>query len=393
MRLLHTADLHLGKTLQGVDLSEEQRAVCQSIVTIARQEAVNAVLLAGDIYDRPIPSLTAVALLDDFLSALSEAGIRVFLISGNHDSGARLSFASRIFRQTNLCVEALPQASITALYLSPRGLSQSPWPEGTEQLHIFLLPYVRRSDLRHFFPELAEASYSTLFAAWLEPLRPILAADRARGIPTLALAHQWLVADGREGEESGAELPRVGLAEPLPASLFKDFDYGALGHLHRPQYVGEKLVYAGSPLKFSATEKADCKSVTLLECSGGRFSYHRIPLPVPRDLLVLRGSLDTLLADEDPQHRQAFVYLEMTEAALPEDAVRRLQAHFPHLLQLRFPQAEDVGEAPVLRRQDLQESTMTDLFARFFAEQSGHPLTASQRALLESSYARAEAAE
>ena len=249
VRFLHLADLHIGKRLNEFNLIEDQTYILDQIVEIAQAEQVGGVLIAGDVYDKSQPSIEAVELLDDFLTRLTSLGLSVCMISGNHDSPERLSFGSRMLEKTNLYVAGGFDGQLKKIRLAD---THGP-------LNVYLLPFLKPPQIRPFF----QGKIETYDQAIQAVLRTGALDKNERNI---LIAHQFVVSGDILPERSDSETMIVGGLDAVDASLFTDFDYVALGHLHRPQRIGlETIRYGGSPLKYSFSEARQDKQVTLID--------------------------------------------------------------------------------------------------------------------------------
>ena len=383
MRLLHLADLHLGKSLGQFSLIEDQTYMLQQICTIARREHVSALLIAGDIFDRSQPPLEAVHLLDRFLTELVRQHIALFMISGNHDSGVRLAFGSEIFQDSDLSIVSRFEGQIPSLL----------WPRKNPAARIHLLPFLRRDELRRFCTDedAAQLDMAELLRRLLERQKP-----PQEGLPQILLAHLWVASSSLLLSDSENTL--LGSVESVPKNLFQAYDYVALGHLHRPQNVDEKLRYAGSPLAYSASEAGQPKSLTLLEIQDGRLEQKKIELKPLHPVLRLRGPLDELIArsKQDPAWAgEAYVYVELTDFPPPHHALQRLEAVFPRLVQLSFvPLKGEVGN--VVEPDSVRSHRRQDpeaLFAAFYREEQGRELSAWQKEKLHEVFVEAAGEE
>jgi exonuclease SbcD len=317
MRLLHTADWHLGRSFHGEGLLGAQAAAIDHLVAVAREEAVDAVLVAGDVYDRALPPVDAVRLADDALCRLSEL-CPVVVIPGNHDSSVRLGFGASLLARAGVHVRADAGGCGAAVTVGGARVYAIP----------YLEPEVAAGPLG-----CAERGHAAVLAAAMARVR----ADRARqpaGVRTVVVAHAFVA--GASGCESERELA-VGGAGSVPASVFAGADYVALGHLHGPQRVGERARYAGSPLALSFSEARQRKSAAVVDLAGPEPAVELHPYPVPRPLAELRGRLEELLAD--PTHAAAegaWVHATLTDPVRPVDAMERLRRRFPHTAVLAF---------------------------------------------------------
>ena len=326
MRLLHTSDWHLGRTLHRCDLREAQAAHLDHLVDVVRSERVDAVLVAGDVFDRAVPPVDAVALYDDALVRLREAGARVVVTSGNHDSASRLGVGARLVDAAGVHVRTRPQDCGAPVVLT----------DEHGEVAVYGLPYLEPDAVRTLLPpgpggaaEVPRGHAGVLERA-LSCVRHDLSRRSARSV---VLAHAWVT--GGQVSESERDI-RVGGVGDVSAWLFDGIDYTALGHLHGAQVLRPGLRYSGSPLAFSFSEAAQVKSSELVELDArGLARVERVPAPVPRRLSTLRGALADLLADPGLQAQERdWLSVVLTDAVRPEDAMARLRSRFPHVLVL-----------------------------------------------------------
>lgn len=333
MRFLHTSDWHLGRSLHRADLRDAQAAFLDHLVETARAEKVDAVLVAGDVYDRAVPPVDAVALCEDALVRLRRTGARVILISGNHDSARRLGFSSALIDEAGVHLRTMPSALADPVMLD----------DEHGPVAVYGVPYLEpamglpgRAD-----DDGADSPHQPLparsHAAVLGGAAKLIRADAAsRGVArTVVMAHGWV----RGGEASDSERDiRVGGVGDVPASTFDGFSYVALGHLHGQQTIAENLRYSGSPLPYSFSEAAHKKGSWLVEVGdGGKTRAERVPAPVYRRLSVLRGRLGELLCSpEYRRYEDDFVSVTLTDTQRPDRAMDRLRVRFPHILTLEF---------------------------------------------------------
>jgi len=322
MRLLHTSDWHLGRSLHRADLRDAQAAFLDSLVETARAERVDAVVVAGDVYDRAVPSVDAVELCEQALVRLRETGARVVLISGNHDSARRLGFGSRLVDAAGVHLRTRVTACAEPVLLS----------DGAGDVAVYGVPYLEPEAVRGDLPPETGRGHAAVLAAALTGVR----ADLATRAPvrSVVLAHAWV------GQAVASDSERditVGGVASVPADLFDGFTYTALGHLHGPQVLREGLRYSGSPLAYSFSEAAHRKGSWLVELSAdGLGRVEHVPAPVPRRLSTVRGTLDDLLTSS--AHAAVagdWLQVTLTDVARPDEAMARLTARFPHVLVLR----------------------------------------------------------
>lgn len=334
MRFLHTSDWHLGRSFHRVSLLHAQRAYLDHLVASARDHQVDAVLVAGDVYDRAVPPLPAVDLFDDVLHRLAAESVPTVLISGNHDSARRLGVAARLLSSTGVHLRTDPESAA-----SPVVLTDEHGP-----VAVYGLPYLEPT-LAKDVVGAGRPSHAAVLGAAMDRVRADLA-RRPAGTRSVVLAHAFV--QGAATSDSERDLTVGGVAS-VPASVFHGVDYAALGHLHGCQTVTERVRYSGSPLAYSFSEAHHRKSMWLVDLDGdGRVSAERIDCPVPRPLARLRGRLADLLSDPAwDRHEESWVEATLTDPARPEEPMARLTRRFPHLLSLAFaPEESPADERP-----------------------------------------------
>lgn len=353
MKLLHLGDLHLGKSLGNFDLTEDQSYILDQILKIAEREAADGVLMAGDIYDKAVPSEAATALLDNFLSSLAQKGIPVYMVSGNHDSDDRLNYGSRLFAESQIFISAVFDGR----------LFEHTVKDGETEVHIYLLPFVKASQVRHFFPDKKIESYddavrAILSSASIDPKKC-----------NVLVAHQFVTAGGKDpalGGSEGAGTQSVGLVEKIGCDCFDAFDYVALGHIHSPQKVGRDGVrYAGSPIKYSLSEAYNEKSVPLVAISGkGRVEVKLIPLKPRRDLRHLKGKLGELLKKTNVRDSDDFIYATLTDEERISDAMGIFQQVYPNTVKIDY----DNSHTRQIERVDISQIAKNRSFSELIAD-------------------------
>jgi exonuclease SbcD len=373
MRLLHTADWHLGRSFHGESLLGAQAAAVEHVVAVAREAAVDAVLLAGDLYDRALPPVDAVRLADEALRRLSET-CPVVVISGNHDSAARLGFGSGLLARAGLHVRTAPEACADPVVLG--------------DTCVYALPYLEPDVVRGALG-CEERGHAAVLGAAMACVRADLA-RRPAGTRSVVLAHAFV--SGAEPCDSERDLA-VGGAGCVPAATFAGVDYVALGHLHGPQRVGARGRYAGSPLAFSFSEAGRPKSLAVVEL-GVRPAVELVPCPVARPLATLRGDLDALLADPAlAVHESAWVHATVTDAVRPPDAMERLRRRFPHAVVLAFdPQGAGKAAAGTYAER-LRGLDDAELVASFVRDVRGADAADEELSLLQDALAAGRVAE
>jgi exonuclease SbcD len=402
MRMLHTSDWHLGRTLHRADLRQAQEAYLDHLVGTVRSEKVDAVLVSGDVYDRAIPPVDAVALCEDALFRLRDAGARVVVISGNHDSARRLGFASALVDAAGVYLRTRVGALAQPVLLE----------DGHGPVAVYGIPFLEPDAVRHDLPPSPSALTNPESpASHISHTSPeddstprghlgvlTRAADCIRadltargGIRSVVMAHAWVT--GGEPSESERDIS-VGGVGRVPASLFDGFGYTALGHLHGPQTLGERLRYSGSPLPYSFSEARQAKGSWLVDLGRqGDVHVERVPAPQFRRLSVLRGTLAELVASPVyAGHEDDFVSAVLTDTGRPEGAMDRLRQRFPHVLVLTFdPEGAGTGQGTyrsrVAGRDDLA------IAAEFVGHVRNSPVTEGERELLAAAFGHTSRAE
>ena len=376
MKFLHTADLHIGKKLHECSLLEEQKAILKQIYEIACENQVDAVLIAGDIYDRPVPSTEAVELLDDFLTALIKADIPVIMISGNHDSPKRVAFAERILEKQGLYIAGDYDGELKSVTLEDE--------EGA--VTIVCMPFVKPAAVG--CTTQAEAVEKMLSGC------PMVLSLNSRYV---LLAHYFVTGEhGESPELSDSETDvNVGGLDSVPASLFSAFSYVALGHIHKPQHIGEgNVYYSGSPLKYSFSEARGEKSVNLVELSGGEVSVKRVPLKPIHEMRCIKGRLQDLTSIEvlnlRDEEREDYLQVTLTDKEELIEPMSILRSFYPNVLQLLLEKnISEAGGEYESRISSVRKST-AELFGEFYEMLRGEPLDERRLTVVEESAHEAE---
>jgi exonuclease SbcD len=364
MRLIHTADWHLGRILHGVHLTEDQAHVLDQFVTLVHDSQVDAVLIAGDVYDRAVPPPEAVALLDESLARLVRGlQVPVLIIAGNHDSPTRLAFASRLLEGQGLhVVGALPSTPRCIVIRDRHG-----------PVYFYALPYAEPAVVRASLENPALHDHAMSMQALLTHVR----AAHPDGARAVLMTHAFVLG----GEESESERPlSVGGAGTVPATCFAGFHYVALGHLHRPQSVGEAPIhYAGSLLQYSFAEANHTKSVSLVDIDAhGRCTVERIPLTPRREVRCLTGTLAEILAGpQASESRDDYLMVTLLDREPILDAMGKLRTVYPNVLHLIRPQFAPTGEVRG-QRGDHRRLSDVELFNAFFEQMTGEALNPAQ---------------
>lgn len=367
MKFLHLSDLHIGKTVNGFSMMEEQRHAFKQIITYIDTEKPDAVLIAGDVYDRAVPSVEAVRLFDDFLTELAAKDVAVILISGNHDSPERLNYASRLLEERKLYLCGVFDGALRHVTLTDEYGSVTFW----------LLPFIRPSGVRGMFPDREIETYTDAISAVLESA----ALDNTKR--NVLLSHQFYTLAGFTPMRSESELNPIGGLDGVDASILSQFDYVALGHLHGSQRVSETIRYAGSPVKYSFSECRHTKSVLLVELKEKKNIEIKPLLLTPlRDMREIKGPLETLLSDEvsSQGNRQDYLRVTLTDEEMIIDPMGKIRSVYPNVMALNFEnqqtRLDNLGPGANMDR--VEQLSHYDLFQEFYLELTGSAMSAQQ---------------
>jgi exonuclease SbcD len=370
MKILHTSDLHIGKRINEYSLLDEQKYILNEIYIYAQAEQPDAIIIAGDIYDKSIPSAEAVAVFDEFLVKLAKLGKAIFIISGNHDSAERISFASRIMEASKVYLSPVYNGDIHPVILN----------DGHGETAFYMLPFIKPSSVQHFAGE--EEGIKTYNDALRYAIRK-MGVDRSR--KNILITHQYIT----DAERTESEDIMVGGLDNVDASIFDDFDYVALGHLHRAQSCGRNTVrYSGSPLKYSFSEVNDKKSVSIIEINGNQevkvTSKQLNPL---HDWYDLRGTYDELTAKayyDGTDLTEAFVRITLTDEEDIPDGMRKLKTIYHRLTELRYDNNRTrAGLTLVGKPMNIESLNPTQLFGELFEKQNAQKLSKEQSEFLQ----------
>ena len=349
MRFLHTADLHLGKQMNDVSLLPDQEYILGQILSIAETEHVDAVLIAGDVYQRSSPQAEAMALFDRFVSQLAGQGRQVFVISGNHDSAQRISYFSSLLRSSGVYVTETFEGRMQSVRLQDR----------RGETVIWMLPFLRPSQVKRHLPEEKIVTYQDAVEAVLRQT-PIDTKKR-----NILLCHQFITGC----ETSDSEERAVGGLDQIDAGVFDDFDYVALGHIHSPQKVRrDTLRYAGSPLKYSFSEAHHGKSVVIVDMDGKEdISLRTVPLYPLRDVRLMEGTLSELMRED---YSEDYLWITVHDELVPPDARVTLSTVFPNMMKFSVVNSKTKKDMDVLATQSMEKKTIPELFSDFYRMQN-----------------------
>lgn len=365
MKLFHLSDLHIGKRVNEFSMIEDQKYILKRILDLAEAEKPDGIILAGDIYDKQIPSAEAVQVFDEFITRLAGRAIPVFIISGNHDSAERLAFGGRLLNSRGIYLSPVYDGSVTKIPLKDQ--------YGTVWIH--LLPFIRPSTVRHVFENEADLVTDVQTAA--ETVIRHMEIDlKDRNI---LVAHQFVTGASRcESEDV-----QVGGLDNIDAAVFTPFDYTALGHIHSPQNVGtDRVRYCGTPLKYSFSEVDQEKSITVVELEKkGTVRTSLLPLKPLRDMRKLRGTY-LELTDRSfyrDMNREDYIQVTLTDEDDVPDGLQKLRVIYPNIMQLLYDNQRTKTTQEVDAAQAVKKKTEIELFYEFYELQNNQPMTKQQK--------------
>ncbi len=365
MKLIHLSDLHLGKRVNGFSMLDDQRYILEQILRIMDQEQPDGVLIAGDVYDKSVPSAEAVSLLDEFLVRLAQKNLQVFLISGNHDSPERMAFGGRLMTDRGVHIAPVYDGKVSPLTLRDEFGS----------VNIYLLPFLKPAHVRAVFPDEDIQSYTDAMKVAIGAMN----VDPAQR--NVLVTHQFVTGATRCDSEDLS----VGGADNVDVSVFDGFDYVALGHIHGPQQAGRPQVrYCGTPLKYSFSEAGQEKSVTVVELGEkGNVAVRTVPLTPLRDLVELQGTYDELISRDfykDTNYPNDYVHITLTDEDDIPDGVSKLRVIYPYLMKLDYDNKRTRAGGVVEGAQDVAKRSPLDLLEEFYQTQNGQQMGEAQRA-------------
>ncbi len=355
MKLLHVGDLHLGKTLNDFDLIDDQRYLLQQILDLLEERQIRHLLLAGDIYDKAVPSEGAVHLFDWFIRELANRRIQTYIISGNHDSDERLEFGSSLFEESGI--------HIAGTFLGTMKHYRAEDEYGP--VNLYLLPFIKRSQAAAFYPDEKMDNYDDALRVVIEQAE-VNTKER-----NVILAHQFVAGRSRDPELAGSEnvgVRTVGTIEKISADRFDAFDYAALGHIHSPQRVGRDTVrYAGSLMKYSVSEADRSKSVVLVTLGEkGQAETELLPLRPKRDLRHIKGTLRSLIAHAEKT--EDFIYATLLDEDTVDNALEILRSTYPNVIKLDYDNARTRQAAQPEESQQTTAKSFQKMIRDFYEE-------------------------
>ena len=363
MKLLHLSDLHIGKRVNEVSMIEDQEYILTQIIHIIDEEKPDAVLIAGDVYDKSVPSAEAVTLFDDFLCRLAKRNLQVLIISGNHDSPERLAFGNRLMEGAGIHLSPVYCGKVEPITLS----------DAHGDVRLWMLPFIKPANVKRYFPDEAIESYTDACRVAVEKM----GMDTAER--NVLLTHQFVTGAATcESEEIS-----VGGTDNVDASVFADFDYVALGHIHGPQNIGSNRIrYCGTPLKYSFSEVDHYKSVTVVELGAkGELELHTLPLTPKHDMRQIRGTFAELL--DKTRATDDYLHILLTDEEDVSEAIGRLRVIYPNIMKLSYDNTRTRTSHIIDGGADVQRKTPLELFGELYELQNNQPMSQEQKVFME----------
>ena len=366
MKFIHLSDLHIGKKVNGFSMLEDQQDILfKKILPIVYEEKPDCIIIAGDVYDKSIPPSEAVGLLDEFLVKLAERNLQVFIISGNHDSAERLAFGNRLIDKSGIHISPVYQKDTAAFTMK----------DDFGAVNIYMLPFIKPVHVRTAFESDEIISYTDAVRMAVSQM-DINISER-----NILITHQFVTG----AERSDSEDVSVGGSDNVDASVFDEFDYVALGHLHRPQNVGTKRIrYCGTPLKYSFSEEKDNKSVTVVEMrEKGILDVREIPLVPLHEMVTLRGTFSKLTEKkfyENTSYREDYIRMILTDENDIDNALNKLREIYPNIMKLEYDNTRTHHHSQIenLSLSDVENKSPLDLFAKLYEDQNGMCMSTEQ---------------
>lgn len=368
MKLIHLSDLHLGKRLGEYSLLEDQQFILRKITGIVDDEKPDLIVIAGDVYDKPVPPAEAVRLFDDFLTRLSKRVKDIFIISGNHDSAERIAFGSQIMSRSGIHMSPVFSGKVQPTVLS----------DEYGEFSVYMLPFIKPVTVRRFFETAAIETYTDAVNAAIDAM------DADFGGRNIIVTHQFVTG----AKSCDSEEISVGGSDNVDSSAFDGFDYVALGHLHGPQNVGDSRIrYCGTPLKYSFSEAEHEKSVTVVEIrEKGTLDVRTVPLVPRRDMRELRGSFDHIMSKEcssagDPRDYLRIILTDENE--IPE-ALGKLRSVYPNIMSIDYDNHRTRSSEIALGAAETETKSPLELFGEFYELSNGITMSEEQSGLMQS---------
>lgn len=361
MLIIHLSDLHLGKRVNGYSMLEDQKYILDEILTVIDEQKPQAIIIAGDVYDKPVPSAEAVQLFDDFLYSLTQRNLQMLVISGNHDSPERIAFGSRFMGKSGVHMSQVYNGKADLVTLSDK----------YGEINFYLLPFIKPSNVRRYFPDKEINTYTDAVKLAVSQMN---INEKGRNI---LITHQFVT--GAVLSES--ESIMVGGTDNVESYVFDSFDYVALGHIHRPQNIGEKIRYCGTPLKYSQSEINHIKSVTIVDIAEkGNLEISVVPLKPLHEMREIRGTYNeiTLYDNYINTNLEDYVFIILTDEEDEPDVISKLRTIYPNLMKLEYDNTRTRNSSVLSEVEKIENKSETELLSEFFEKQNGKEMSAEQ---------------
>lgn len=366
MKLLHIGDLHIGKKVKGFSMSVDIQNILNQILQTAKDRKVDAILIAGDIYDSTNPSSEALNCFDDFISKLHDLKISCFAVSGNHDNVYRVAFGSNIMAKENIYFAKKYSGTLEPIAVS-------------ENVNIWLLPFIRPIDVRAYYPDFANGSYEEMMQSVLKNI----SIDKNK--TNILVAHQFVTCNGKAPEKSDSESVSLGTLDNIDVSNFNEFDYVALGHIHKPQAMGRQTVrYSGSPLKYSFSEQNDKKSMVLLDIKGKQLDMEFIDFCPLRDMKEIVGYYEDLKKSAPTDD---YVKIILKDENFIIDIKHKLENIFSNIMEIVYDNAYTRENKIIEKSKAVENQSPLELFKDFYKMQNNQEMTEKQLEKVEEIFA------
>lgn len=367
MKLIHLSDLHIGKRVNEFSMIEDQKYILKVILNIIDDEKPDGVLIAGDVYDKSVPSAEAVQLLDDFLCRLAERKLPTYIISGNHDSAERLSFGGRLMDMSGIHLSPVYNGKVEPFTLT----------DEYGKVNIYMLPFIKPVNVKRFFPDSEIESYTDAIKIAVDSMN---VDEKERNI---IVTHQFVTGASR----SESEEISVGGSDNVDASVFDAFDYVALGHIHGPQKIGRESVrYCGTPLKYSFSEANHKKSVTVVEMGEkGKIEIRTVPLVPKHDLREIKGKYEEILLKENYEgtNTEDYIHITLTDEEDIADVMNILRIIYPNIMKLDYDNKRTRSNQAVGMAENVEKKSPLELFSEFYYDRNGQTMSEEQTAFMQ----------
>lgn len=366
MKFIHLSDLHLGKRVNEISMLEDQEYILTKIINIIDEEAPDGVILAGDIYDKSVPSAESVLLFDEFLVRLSKRNIKVFVISGNHDSPERIAFGSRLMSNSGVYVSPVYDGDVVSVDMT----------DDYGTVSVFMLPFIKPSHVKRYYPDDDISTYSDAIQTAIKHMN-VDPENR-----NVLITHQFVTGASRCDSEDIT----VGGSDNVDAKVFASFNYVALGHIHSPQNVGSETIrYCGTPLKYSFSEAGQKKSVTIVELKEkDDIAIHTVSLTPIRDMMEIKGNYMEVMSRDfyKDMDTKSYLHITLTDEEDIPDAIGKLRSVYPNIMKLNYDNKRTRSNLQINSTGDVERKTPVELFSEFYEKQNNQPLSAEQHAFV-----------